>query len=182
MDLRRITGTLGLTAVILLAILFDSSLMGFLDIPSLLMTMLGGMAAWGAMSGRGVATLAQTLRSERASASDLAAGIETVRAGKRSFWMVSIAGTLIGFTQMLQSLDDPSAIGPATAVAFLTIFYALLTNLFVLSPVETRLRERLCMAHAPPLPVSRLDDELAHSRKAMDALKARVRSTTEQTR
>ena len=32
-------------------------------------------------------------------------------------------GTLIGLVQMLQQLDDPTAIGPAMAVALLTLFY-----------------------------------------------------------
>lgn len=44
-----------------------------------------------------------------------------------------MVGTLIGLIQMLQNLDDPSAIGPAMAVAMLTTFYgALLANLVFL--------------------------------------------------
>ena len=35
-------------------------------------------------------------------------------------------GTIIGLVQMLQNLDDPSAIGPAMAVALLTLLYGLL--------------------------------------------------------
>lgn len=46
-------------------------------------------------------------------------------------------GTLIGLVQMLQSLDDPSSIGPAMAVALLTTFYgALLANLIALPIAE----------------------------------------------
>ena len=36
---------------------------------------------------------------------------------------MGMIGTLIGLVQMLQSLSDPSAIGPAMAVALLTTFY-----------------------------------------------------------
>jgi flagellar motor component MotA len=36
-----------------------------------------------------------------------------------------VIGTVIGLTQMLQALDDPSAIGPAMAVALCTMFYGL---------------------------------------------------------
>jgi chemotaxis protein MotA len=44
-----------------------------------------------------------------------------------SFGMI---GTLIGLIQMLSQLDDPSALGPAMALALLTTFYgALLANL-----------------------------------------------------
>lgn len=46
-------------------------------------------------------------------------------------------GTLIGLVQMLQSLDDPSSIGPAMAVALLTTFYgALLANIIALPIAE----------------------------------------------
>ncbi|MBN2232793.1 MAG: MotA/TolQ/ExbB proton channel family protein [Deltaproteobacteria bacterium] len=46
-------------------------------------------------------------------------------------------GTLIGLVQMLQSLDDPSSIGPAMAVALLTTFYgALLANLIAIPIAE----------------------------------------------
>ncbi|MCB9063194.1 MAG: motility protein A [Halobacteriovoraceae bacterium] len=42
-------------------------------------------------------------------------------------------GTLIGLVQMLQNLSDPSAIGPAMAVALLTTFYgAILANAFAI--------------------------------------------------
>ena len=41
-----------------------------------------------------------------------------------------MVGTLIGLIQMLQNLSDPTAIGPAMAVAMITTFYgALLANL-----------------------------------------------------
>ncbi len=51
-------------------------------------------------------------------------------------------GTLIGLVRMLQNLDDPSAIGPAMAVALLTTFYgAVLSNVFFL-PMANKLSER----------------------------------------
>ncbi|MGB3544477.1 motility protein A [Rubrivirga sp.] len=44
-----------------------------------------------------------------------------------------MVGTLIGLIQMLQNLSDPSAIGPAMAVAMITTFWgALLANLIFL--------------------------------------------------
>lgn len=51
-------------------------------------------------------------------------------------------GTLIGLVQMLQSMEDPSTIGPAMAVALLTTFYgALMANgLFI--PLSVKLRAR----------------------------------------
>ncbi|SIO27527.1 motility protein A [Halodesulfovibrio marinisediminis] len=51
-------------------------------------------------------------------------------------------GTLIGLVRMLQALDDPSAIGPAMAVALLTTFYgAVLANCIFL-PLAKKLEER----------------------------------------
>jgi len=55
---------------------------------------------------------------------------------------LGMIGTLIGLVQMLQAMDDPSAIGPAMAVALLTTFYgAVLANL-VCIPMAGKLRVR----------------------------------------
>ncbi|MBN2297490.1 MAG: MotA/TolQ/ExbB proton channel family protein [Deltaproteobacteria bacterium] len=46
---------------------------------------------------------------------------------------MGMAGTLIGLVQMLQSMADPSTIGPAMAVALITTFYgSLLANMIAL--------------------------------------------------
>ena len=51
-------------------------------------------------------------------------------------------GTLIGLVQMLSAMEDPSAIGPAMAIALLTTLYgALLANVFFL-PVADKLSFR----------------------------------------
>jgi len=48
-------------------------------------------------------------------------------------------GTLIGLVMMLQSMDDPSTIGPSMAVALITTFYgAVIANLFCL-PLKGKL-------------------------------------------
>ncbi|HDH96736.1 MAG TPA: motility protein A [Proteobacteria bacterium] len=55
---------------------------------------------------------------------------------------LGLIGTLIGLVQMLKSMDDPSNIGPAMAVALITTFYgALLANLLFL-PLAGKLRNR----------------------------------------
>ncbi len=55
---------------------------------------------------------------------------------------MGMIGTVIGLVQMLQALDDPSAIGPAMAVALITTFYgALLANL-IFNPMSGKLRAR----------------------------------------
>ncbi len=83
----------------------------------------------------------------------LATEIEYIemRHGKGANIFVSIAayapamgmvGTLIGLVQMLQTMDDPAAIGPAMAVALLTTFYgAVIANIFC-QPMAGKLKNR----------------------------------------
>jgi len=51
-------------------------------------------------------------------------------------------GTVIGLIQMLQTMDDPSSIGPAMAVALVTTFYGALFANVVFIPVSGKLRVR----------------------------------------
>lgn len=54
-----------------------------------------------------------------------------------------ILGTFIGLVQMLQSMDDPSSIGPAMAVALLTILYAVFLSELVIGPMSNRIHARM---------------------------------------
>lgn len=55
---------------------------------------------------------------------------------------MGMIGTLIGLVQMLQTMDDPSSIGPAMAVALLTTFYgSMIANILCL-PIAGKLRNR----------------------------------------
>ena len=55
---------------------------------------------------------------------------------------LGMIGTLIGLVQMLRTMEDPSTIGPAMAVALLTTFYgALLANILFL-PIAGKLKNR----------------------------------------
>lgn len=55
---------------------------------------------------------------------------------------LGMIGTLIGLVQMLQTMNDPSSIGPAMAVALLTTFYgAIIANIICL-PVAGKLKNR----------------------------------------
>jgi len=55
---------------------------------------------------------------------------------------LGMIGTLIGLVQMLQTMSDPSTIGPAMAVALLTTFYgAIMANILFL-PIAGKLRNR----------------------------------------
>ena len=55
---------------------------------------------------------------------------------------MGMIGTLVGLVQMLQNLSDPSAIGPAMAVALLTTFYGSLLANIVGIPIANKLKMR----------------------------------------
>jgi chemotaxis protein MotA len=52
---------------------------------------------------------------------------------------MGLVGTLIGLVQMLVSLDNPAAIGPAMALALLTTFYGAVMGSVVLAPLAAKL-------------------------------------------
>ncbi|MCD6327325.1 motility protein A [bacterium] len=53
-----------------------------------------------------------------------------------------MVGTLIGLILMLQSMDDPSSIGPAMAVALITTFYGALFANLIFIPIGAKLKKR----------------------------------------
>ncbi len=55
---------------------------------------------------------------------------------------MGMIGTLIGLVQMLQSMDDPSTIGPAMAVALLTTFYGAIMANLIFIPMAGKLKTR----------------------------------------
>ena len=74
---------------------------------------------------------------------------EKAGAAKRVFQRLSnlaigagFIGALIGLVQMLSNLEDPTAIGPAMAVALLTQFYGLLLAEFVFAPAASECEHR----------------------------------------
>ena len=55
---------------------------------------------------------------------------------------MGMIGTLIGLVQMLRSLNDPSSIGPAMAVALLTTFYGAVLAFLIFNPIAEKLEDR----------------------------------------
>lgn len=52
---------------------------------------------------------------------------------------MGLIGTLVGLIQMLAALDNPSAIGPAMALALITTFYGAIMGLVLLAPLAGKL-------------------------------------------
>lgn len=61
-------------------------------------------------------------------------------AGMGPAW--GMIGTLIGLVNMLKKLDDPSAIGPAMAVALITTFYGSVLANWIATPTATKLKAK----------------------------------------
>lgn len=61
---------------------------------------------------------------------------------------MGLIGTLVGLVQMLGRLDDPSAIGPAMAVALLTTFYGAVLAHMVFLPLAHKLERNADKEHA----------------------------------
>jgi len=55
---------------------------------------------------------------------------------------MGMIGTLIGLVQMLQTLNDPSRIGPAMAIALLTTLYGAVIAFLVCNPIAAKLERR----------------------------------------
>ena len=55
---------------------------------------------------------------------------------------LGMIGTLIGLVQMLQTMDDPSKVGPAMAIALLTTFYGAIIANIVCLPISGKLKTR----------------------------------------
>ncbi|MCF8105398.1 MAG: motility protein A [Desulfohalobiaceae bacterium] len=55
---------------------------------------------------------------------------------------IGMVGTLIGLVQMLQTMDDPSTIGPAMAIALLTTFYGSVAANVLFLPMSGKLKAR----------------------------------------
>lgn len=76
--------------------------------------------------------------------------IERLQEGKRFYKQLGDAapafgmiGTLVGLVQMLAAMDDPSAIGPAMAIALLTTLYGALVSNVICIPIVDKLDSKL---------------------------------------
>ena len=75
---------------------------------------------------------------------------------------MGMVGTLIGLVQMLQTLSDPAAIGPAMAVALLTTLYGAILAFLIFNPIGQKLEVRT-------------NEESAHKRLAMVGVESILR-------
>ena len=122
-----------------LAITLEGSVAAFLCIPALVFVLTVSLglvfAAHGLDAPRSVvwALVGSTEKSDSRTA------LIVIGTASRAFVSIGWIGALIGAVQMLAQLDDPSAIGPAAAVALLSPLYGQLLSLFVCLPLQRSL-------------------------------------------
>lgn len=66
-------------------------------------------------------------------------GLAVLRRAAEVAPAMGLIATLIGLVQMLSKLSDPSAIGPAMAIALLGTFYGAVSSYLILTPMATKL-------------------------------------------
>ncbi len=96
-----------------------------------------------AVDGLSQEEISETLRAELVSMKDRhQRGQKLFRFMGTTAPSMGMIGTLIGLVQMLQSLNDPSSIGPAMAVALLTTMYGAVLAFVVCNPIAEKLQNR----------------------------------------
>jgi flagellar motor component MotA len=142
MDLHRIAGGLLFCALTVAAIELGGSLLHFFHVPSFLYVALGGAALWALQSGATLASLPKALTAPSPTAAQLTRALTTARAGRSAVWIMAGVAVFMSTVQILQSLDDPAAIGPLIACFLLSPLYAGIFDIFVFSILERRVVQR----------------------------------------
>ena len=142
--MTRILGHLIMFGLCVAAIRMNSTLGSFVDLPSIVIVV--GIVCGGALASFSPSQIATALRDGFSKDS-----MESERAHQSSavFFRLSelsiaagFTGTLLGMVMMLQALDDPAAIGPAMAVALLTVLYGLILSELVFRSAAADILER----------------------------------------
>lgn len=135
----RMLGFLLSLCVLVLAMAFGSSVMLFFNLPSAIIVLCIGLGT--VAFGHGVSSIGLLMHAAFGEvASDRTAEAAAVAStASQSFVQAGWIGFLIGAVQMLANLDDPAAIGPAVAVALLTVFYGYTLSTLLWLPAQRRM-------------------------------------------
>ena len=142
MKLHRIMGVLAAMACLIGAAALHGNLLLFIDPLSIGFVFAGTLLMMIATYGRRLAFLWSGMGSwlggssfDERPASDSVRAAEMARGLGQNSVVCGLAGMFIGLVMMLQNMSDPTAIGPALAVAMLTPFYGLGIMLLVAAPM-----------------------------------------------
>jgi flagellar motor component MotA len=129
----KLLGFVLLVSSVLLGIVLGSPLSSFFNAPSVVLVL--GLLLGGVFSSHSWADVRQGFCAyfgpEQLSESEARKGYSLFSRLSELALGAGLIGTLIGLVQMLQALDDPTKIGPALALALLTLFYGVIFSVFV---------------------------------------------------
>lgn len=128
MNIRAVGSLLLLVGIICSAIMLGAPLETFVDLVSALLV--GGIilccTLWSFKPEEVITALSDSFR-EQIDEEERAINNHTVLSKMADFSVAAgVIGTITGLVMMLQSMEDPTTIGPAMAVALLTMFYGTL--------------------------------------------------------
>ena len=131
------------TGLFLVAVLMGSSITAFINLPSILIVT-GGMICF-SLAHHDASAIRDAVRHALGNepSPNVQKDISVLATLRKTTYGSGVAGTLIGLVQMLQNLDDPKSIGPAMAVAILTVLYSVLIVEFLIDPLTNRILSRL---------------------------------------
>lgn len=136
--IRSIIAIVAFFFLISSGIMMGGEISSFIDIPSVIITVGGGLVL--ALINFSIADLLAAIGTGFGSSGlgqeESARAARALRALGSSIVCAGAIGTIIGLINMGQNLDDPSSIGPGVATALITIFYALILNCAVIAPLR----------------------------------------------
>jgi flagellar motor component MotA len=65
------------------------------------------------------------------------------------FFVCGIAGVIVGLIHAMENLDKPDELGPGVAVAFISLLYGMMLQLFVAAPLGDAIAARIAGDKAP---------------------------------
>ena len=132
------------------AIMFGGSVLNFIDFPSLtlVLSLTLGVTLWSCSMQDISMALRAALFGGSLEESDAVRGQAVFNRAADGAVASGMLGTLIGLVQMLRHLDDPTVIGPAMAVALLTLLYGVLLGELCLRSMGADLAGR-CAVSVP---------------------------------
>ena len=136
----RLVGLIVASVSLAMAMSFRSHVSAFLNGPSLVLVWAVGLGA--VLFGHGAEGLQLLLRAlgTGVEAQEAEEAAEVALSAIKSFNCAGILGFIIGGVGVLTNLSDPTAIGPALAIALLTMLYGYGTSTLLWMPTERRMR------------------------------------------
>ena len=130
------------TLLLIVSMLMGGPLAAFINLPSVLIVV-GGMCFF-SLAHHSPGEIKEAIQHALGTdpSPNLQKDLSVIATIRKTTYGSGVAGTLIGLVQMLQSLDDPKSIGPAMAVAMLTVLYSVLLAEFLIDPMANRLLSR----------------------------------------